>query len=112
MSGFSQQAILRSWLLLYAAWRLFTAFNYGVAAYRFESGIFLFYFGAIAALAVLSLVGIAVLWQRKRIGLFVFASAELISAIVQAMFGNFVDAIYPVVAVASTWLAAKRAKPR
>jgi len=66
MSGFSQQAILSSWLLLYAAWRLFTAFNYGVAAYRFESGIFLFYFGAIAALAVLSLVGIAVLWQRKR----------------------------------------------
>lgn len=110
--GFSPRKVFKWWLLFYAFWRVFVLVNYGVAAHRFESGVFFYYFGAIAVLAIVSLAGIALLWQGRKVGLYVFGAGEVVSALVQALFGSYLAVIYPVVAVGIMWLVGKRAEFR
>jgi len=110
--GFSPQGVFKWWLLFYAFWRLFALFNYGVAAYRFESGVFFYWFGTVAVAALVSLAGIGMLWRGKKLGLYVFAAGEVLSACVQGLFGDYTAAIYPFVAVGIMWLVSKRAEFR
>ena len=107
--GFSPKKLFKWWLGFYAFWRAFAVLNYGVAAYRFEEGVFFYYFGGVALLAVVSILGIIELWRGKSTGLVIFVTAEVLSAAVQFAFGNIAAAIYPLGASAIMWLVHKRA---
>jgi hypothetical protein len=107
--GFSPKNLFKWWLGFYAFWRAFAVFNYGVAAYRFEDGVLFYYFSSVALLAAISILGILVLWRGKRAGLVVFIVAEVLSAVVQLIFGNIPAAIYPLGASVIMWLVHKRA---
>jgi hypothetical protein len=107
--GFSPQKLFSWWLVFYAFWRLWALATSGIAGFRIENAPAQVFFSGAAALALVSLGAIVLLWRAYKPALFVFIGAEVLSAVWLVLFGQALAAIYPLAAAAIMWVVSKRA---
>ena len=93
--------VFKWWLLFYAFWRTWDIVFMGLAALRSPSGSDLsMVYLSLFLLAALSLFSIAMLWQGRQWGLFVFICAELPRGVLELLLGDIKAPVYPLIAIA------------
>lgn len=107
--GFTPQKLFKWWLQFYSFWRLWVL---GTATYSLFGDIdpsTIVYLVLIVTLAGLSLAGILLLWNHKKLGLYAFLVGETLTLALLLLVQNYVSMPHYALAVFVMLFVGKRA---